>query len=441
MRVLTDRMSYSIFAVLVGGILLSQAIALGLYRSDRAEAVKDAEGGQLGYCLDGLVAAIHRQPAEIQSVFTQHLAEHEIKVKLPGNRGVTLMVMPDEKEDASKPKTNVISVPPFGSYAVLPPENEPLHVARQLPDGSWLKFSAPPTGADALKEPGFLASLAGSAAVAILLSAWVLGFTTRPLRRFAAAANRLGVDMNAPSLVEAGPREVRLAAAAFNKMQKRLKAFLEDRTRMLAAVSHDLRTPLTRMRLRAEFIEDDQARERMLRDLDDMEAMISATLAFARDDAQREPLEGLHLEELVAGVAGDAREAGEPVTFTPPRQPVPVLARRRALRRALGNLIDNAVDYGQRAEVALAVDGDLVTITIDDAGPGIPESEFENVFRPFYRIEDSRCCETGGTGLGMSVANDIIRAHGGEIHLANRAEGGLRVSVVLPLQAEAQAAQ
>ena len=315
-----------------------------------------------------------------------------------------------------------------------PPEPNVIEVSRQLKDGTWMRFHAPVTATDALREPGFIASLGGSAAVAILLSAWVLGFTTRPLRRFAAAANRLGIDMNAPSLEEAGPREVRLAAAAFNKMQRRLRAFVEDRTRMLAAVSHDLRTPLTRLRLRAEFIDDDVVRDKMLEDLSEMEAMIGSTLAFARDEANKEAIEPLELNAMLARLGEDMRDAGKPVGVTPAPFSIPISGRRMALRRALGNLMENAVKYGQTAHVAVAVTGENVTITIDDQGPGIPEQEFENVFRPFCRLEASRSRDTGGTGLGLSVANDVIRAHGGEIRLSNRPEGGLRVTVVLPME-------
>ncbi|QJE74840.1 HAMP domain-containing protein [Aerophototrophica crusticola] len=278
-----------------------------------------------------------------------------------------------------------------------------------------------------------MASLAGSAAVAILLSAWVLGFTTRPLRRFAAAANRLGVDMSAPSLDESGPREVRLAASAFNTMQRRLKAFVEDRTRMLAAVSHDLRTPLTRLRLRAEFIDDDAVREKMLEDLAEMEAMIGSTLAFARDQANEEPMQAIDLNAMLGKVAEDMRDAGRPVGLTPAPQPLPVMGRRMGLRRAFCNLLDNAVKYGGTAELGLSRGAETVTVTIDDHGPGIPEAEFDNVFRPFYRLEASRSRDTGGTGLGLSVANDIIRGHGGEIRLSNRPGGGLRVTVTLPV--------
>lgn len=435
MRALTDRMSYSIFAVLVGGILLSQAIALGLYRSDRAEAVADAEGGQLANCLAGFAQVIEEQPTEVRLSVLRGLKERELTVRTSAGHTVMLDVHEKKPKAPGQPEMSpAVSIPPFGMPVPPPPEPNVIEVSRQLKDGTWMRFHAPVTATDALREPGFIASLGGSAAVAILLSAWVLGFTTRPLRRFAAAANRLGIDMNAPSLEEAGPREVRLAAAAFNKMQRRLRAFVEDRTRMLAAVSHDLRTPLTRLRLRAEFIDDDVVRDKMLEDLSEMEAMIGSTLAFARDEANKEAIEPLELNAMLARLGEDMRDAGKPVGVTPAPFSIPISGRRMALRRALGNLMENAVKYGQTAHVAVAVTGENVTITIDDQGPGIPEQEFENVFRPFFRLEASRSRDTGGTGLGLSVANDVIRAHGGEIRLSNRPEGGLRVTVVLPME-------
>jgi signal transduction histidine kinase len=438
MRALTDRMSYSIFAVLVGGILLSQAIALGLYRSDRAEAVADAEGGQLANCLDGFARAIEEQPTDVRLAVLRGLKERELTVRTSAGHNVQLDVYEKEPKKEGQPEMSpAVSIPPFGMPVPPPPEPTVIEVSRQLKDGTWMRFHAPVTATDALKEPGFLASLAGSAAVAILLSAWVLGFTTRPLRRFAAAANRLGVDMNAPSLEEAGPREVRLAASAFNKMQRRLRAFVEDRTRMLAAVSHDLRTPLTRMRLRAEFIDDDSVREKMLDDLAEMEAMIGSTLAFARDEAAQEDIQPLELNAMLERLVEDMRDGGKPANVTQSPFPVPIMGRRMGLRRAIANLLENAVKYGQRAEIAVAITGENVTVTIDDDGPGIPEADFDNVFRPFFRLEGSRSRDTGGTGLGLSVANDIIRAHGGEIGLANRPEGGLRVTVVLPMASEA----
>jgi signal transduction histidine kinase len=189
------------------------------------------------------------------------------------------------------------------------------------------------------------------------------------------------------------------------------------------------------MRLRAEFVDDDGVREKMLEDLGEMESMIGATLAFARDEAAQETLEPLDLNLLLSRAAEDYRDAGKPVGFNPAPGPVRVVGRRTALKRAFTNVVENALKYGISADVAVAVQGDTVAVSVTDQGPGIPEVEWDNVFRPFYRLEASRSRDTGGTGLGLSVANDVVRAHGGEIRLENRTEGGLRVILHLPLEA------
>ncbi|MBC7905529.1 MAG: two-component sensor histidine kinase, partial [Rhodospirillaceae bacterium] len=198
------------------------------------------------------------------------------------------------------------------------------------------------------------------------------------------------------------------------------------RTQLLAAISHDLRTPITRMKLRAEFVEDEVERGKMLADLDEMERMIAATLAFARDDAAREDRRQVDVAALVQGLSEDLGAAYDgPDSLVLPARPM-------ALKRAVANLIDNAVKYGAPARTYLTEDDGQVVITMDDSGPGIPEAEFERVFAPFVRLEASRNRETGGTGLGLSVARAAARAHGGDITLANRLEGGLRVHLSLP---------
>jgi|GEM_PF-179321 len=256
---------------------------------------------------------------------------------------------------------------------------------------------------------------------------------SKPIRRFTDAAERLGRDVNAPPLDEKkGPREVRRGARAFNEMQRRIRNFIEDRTRMLAAVSHDLRTPITRMRLRAEFVEDDEQREKMLKDLDEMESMIAATMAFAKEDVASEASIKVDLAALIAALADDMVETGDDVTYRG-LDSLPFEGRPVALKRAFTNLITNAVKYGERARISLAdVEGNAV-ITIEDDGPGIPVDHLDKVFAPFYRVEDSRNRETGGTGLGLSVVRSVVTAHGGEVTLRNGPEGGLKVILRLPI--------
>ena len=200
---------------------------------------------------------------------------------------------------------------------------------------------------------------------------------------------------------------------------------------MIAAMSHDLRTPLTRLRFRAELVEDPDRQKKMLDDLDMMRDMIGSVLAFARDNTKHEPRSLADLRALIEGSCQDASDAGEPVTFSGPRGAM-ISGRPTALRRAVSNLVDNAVKYGRSAAVSLIPEIERVVITVEDEGPGIPRSERENVFQPFYRIEGSRNPDTGGVGLGLSVTRSIIWEHGGDISLATRKGGGLSVRLELP---------
>ena len=266
-----------------------------------------------------------------------------------------------------------------------------------------------------------------------VLAVWAVRRATMPVTLFAKAAERLGMSLDAAPLPETGTWEVRRAARAFNTMQSRLKRFVQDRTQMLAAISHDLRTPITRMRLRAEFVDDTEQRDKMLSDLDDMEAMIRATLAFARDDAANESSTPTDVAALISRIVSDETEAGHAATYTGP-QSLELVIRPLGLKRALTNIIENAVKYGGRADVALVLGEENIEVLIDDAGPGIPDTDKEKVFTPFFRLEGSRSRDTGGTGLGMTIARNAIRSMGGDIELLYRDEGGLRARVTLPVQ-------
>jgi signal transduction histidine kinase len=232
-------------------------------------------------------------------------------------------------------------------------------------------------------------------------------------------------------MAEAGSREMRQAARAFNEMQERLQRLLENRTRMLAALSHDLRTPLTLLRLRAECLKEDEERERMLANIGDLDAMVDATLKFARDEATAEPWRRTDLTALVTSIVDDMADAGLKVTIDA-AEPVIQECQPGALRRAVTNLLDNAVKYGDAAHVQILGSPKDIKIVVDDEGPGIPAAEIGKVFEPFYRIEQSRSRETGGTGLGLAIAQSIAQAHEGQIMLENRPEGGLRAILTLP---------
>jgi signal transduction histidine kinase len=266
----------------------------------------------------------------------------------------------------------------------------------------------------------------------VVFSWWASGWITEPLSDFARASEQLGMDVNAPPLDENGPEEVRAAARAFNQMQIRIRTFVEDRLRMLAAISHDMRGPITRLRLRIEQIEmDPNAEGKMLADLDEMAQMVDSSLAFARDEATDEASHPVDLAALLNTLCDDAVDAGHNAEFTWEGRLV-YQGRPLAMKRLFANLIDNALRYGGDATVSASNDPEGLRVFIDDHGPGIPERERENVFRPFFRLEKSRNKRTGGIGLGLATARSIARAHGGDVVLENRPEGGLRAIVILP---------
>ncbi len=307
-----------------------------------------------------------------------------------------------------------------------------MEVSLQMTDKSWLNFTAPAVPVQPFWSSPYLLSMVLATATVLALSAWAVRRATAPLALFARAAERLGTDVDAPALAEEGPREVRRAAAAFNQMQRRLGRFIRDRTQMLAAVSHDLRTPITRLRLRAEFVEDWEQRKKMLADLEQIEAMISATLAFARDDFTEEARKPFDLGVLLQDLCDDAADAGHAATYEGAAH-FACGGRPTALKRAFANLIDNAIKYGGVAKVALATAGGAITVVVEDDGPGIAQEEWDKVFAPFYRVDPSRSRESGGTGLGLAVVRSVVHGHGGDVTLANRAAGGLRATVTLPL--------
>ena len=274
--------------------------------------------------------------------------------------------------------------------------------------------------------------MAVMAIIILGVSIWVVRRVTAPLASLAVAAAQLGRDVTAPPLPETGTIETRQASRAFNDMQVRLRNLIDNRTRLLAAISHDLRTPLTLLRLRAENVEDQPERDKMLATIAEMISMIEATLNFARDETLAEPRRPTDLSSLLQSITDDMNDAGLPVTMAP-AQPLIYECRPKGLKRAVTNLIDNAVKYGKTAHAAINATSKAVEITIDDDGPGIPESEIKRVLEPFYRVEELRNRETGGVGLGLAIALSAVQAQGGELILNNRPTGGLRAVVRLPL--------
>lgn len=265
-------------------------------------------------------------------------------------------------------------------------------------------------------------------------AAWIgARMIAKPMQQLANAASRLGENIDEPPMAEGGPAEARLAAQVFNRMQERIRSQLEARGRFLAAVSHDLRTPLTRMKLRVEQLASDApGRDKLQDDIAEMATMLDATLNYLRGESQSEAWQLLDVQALAESIAEDARENGDDVSVSGQARPLRV--QPSALRRCLSNLVENAVRYGEKAVISLAeLPGSLV-IEIRDHGPGIPENRMAQVFEPFVRLEESRNRNTGGVGLGLAIAREAARRHGGDLTLRNAPEGGLVARLSLPRQ-------
>ncbi|HET6521030.1 MAG TPA: ATP-binding protein [Geminicoccaceae bacterium] len=438
--------------ILLLGLLAVQAAGAFLYLfGGRAEEAIEARAAALAEQADGIARLVEATPPGARPDLLRVLSGHRLRVELAdakpdlgrGDRwlgaGLDEAVAPyldgrpfEVRLLEGRREVRRGADGERGEHGLLPSRRR-IALAVGQPDGSWLVLTAP-SGVGPPRRPLRATFwLAATALVVLLAGGWAAHRVARPLERFAEAADRLGVDVRAPPLPEeTGSRELRRATRAFNRMQERLRRVVDDRTMMLAAISHDLRTALTRLKLRTEFIDDPEQRRKALADLDEMQAMLDSTLAFARDDAATEARTGLDLAALLQSLCDDLADAGRPVAYEgPPR--LTYIGRPVALRRAFANLIDNAVTYGHEATVTLAErEGRVVEVAVADRGPGIPEDMRERVFAPFFRLEGSRSRETGGTGLGLAVARDIVRRHGGDIVLADRQGGGLLARVTLP---------
>jgi signal transduction histidine kinase len=297
-----------------------------------------------------------------------------------------------------------------------------------LEDGRWLnvrsRFDRPPIQLPPQVMGTTLLSLA-----LVLAALWfALRRVTRPLDQLASAADGFGLDTPPPQMPDGGPREVRALSDALARMHERLSRMLGERTRMLAALGHDLRSPITALRVRAEMVDDAENRERIVATLDEMQQMVEATLAFARGVSSEEPTEPVDLAALLSELAAELSAIGPNIRIETATSIVLPL-RRMPLRRALRNILENAQRYGRGAEVRIEHDGGEARVVIEDSGPGIPDSDLARVFEPFVRLETSRSRETGGSGLGLPIARAILQGHGATIALTNRPEGGLRTTV------------
>ncbi|MBI1906279.1 MAG: HAMP domain-containing protein [Rhodocyclales bacterium] len=373
-----------------------------LAANERGPWIEALGGRRLRFSLDA-------RPPENASPVSEHFPLVEALRRAQPDRKITLY--------SQQPKPGGPSLHHLRLIAILTlSDGTPVSVRLPMP---------PLLGIRELPSPErILAALAAFVLGLTLLTWFAVRVATRPLSRLAQAANALGEDPNRPALATTGPTEVALAATAFNQMQTRIREHVAERTRILAAISHDLQTPITRLRLRAEEISDPALRTRVQSDLDAMQALAREGLDYARSLDATAPLQAVDLTALVDALCQDAQDMGWNVTRQGATH-TPCRAQLVALRRVLWNLIENGIKFGERVEVSLRESDDAIHIDVRDHGPGIAPDELERVFEPFYRTEYSRNRETGGTGLGLAIARNLLRAQGGDVTLENAADGGL----------------
>jgi len=307
-----------------------------------------------------------------------------------------------------------------------------------LEDGTVAVFTAVVPQEPLSRLESLVPQLLLVAVLSFALAALLVYTVTRSLDRLARAADALGAHPDGPPIEEAGSSEIRRVIGAFNRMQRRVREHLVERTRLLGAISHDLRTPITRLRLRTEMLAEREVGARMQRDLDEMEAMVGSTLEFFRGQEAEAPRLPVDIGALVDSLVEDRRDVGQLIRVTGEAH-APYPGNARTLRRCLENLVENALRYGGGAEIALEDRDSMLRITVRDHGPGVPEAEQQRVFEPYVRLDPSRNPASGGVGLGLSVARNIARWHGGDVVLANAPDGGLRATLVLPRAAHGEA--
>lgn len=466
-RFLPRRLSGRLIALMLLALALAQGVSLLVYRLERDLAVRKTVRDE---CLGRAASAVRLMEAtpadqrdELLEAAGTPLARYWLSDGPPsgarhwGDEARAHLLRPVPAAGAGQATESLFAhdatlhCPVDGAWLVLPSDTwllrRPVHLldlsgwngyglAAPLTDGKWLNtvFAKPSFLVSNAFSPGYYVTLAITVAI-FAGAAWLIArHISLPLRRLSQAAERLGRGEETPALPEEGPDDIRCTVAAFNRMQVRLRRFVEDRTRMLAAIGHDLRTPITSLRLRAEFVENAETREKLLATLDEMQAMAEAALAFARSEATAEPTRSVDMPSLLESLCEDLGELGWEVGFENKNgERASCACRPDSLRRALRNVIENAVRYGDRARVTLAEGGDGVEILVDDDGPGIAPEDRERVFAPFVRLESSRNRATGGVGLGLAIARSILRGHGGDIALEDGPEGrGLRARITIP---------
>jgi len=436
-----------VFLVLIGGIVASALVTASLADREGRRTFAQVRAAHTADRVEQLVAALEAVPPEVRPTLAATLG-----------RGMTAQFAgpqaPAQEVDAeltaalteefggdrtvvATASTSADCVTQSGDSAVDPSNARPCRViSLRLRDGTPLRLILRPQPEFSWTRPRssrWLLYAIFFPTCLVLLAYIIARMATRPLNQLAQAATELGGDINRPPLVERGPAEVRDAAAAFNAMQARIRRYVEERTEMLAAIAHDLQTPLTRLRLRLEKVNDTELRDKLVDDLASMQTMIREGLDLATSIDAAGLMQLVDIDSLLSSVCADAVDAGHDVTLVGQTR-ASIRAIPGALQRCLNNLIDNAVKYGGYARVTAGCEAGSVAIRVADGGPGIPEAQMERVFDPFYRLETSRSRETGGSRLGLTIARNIAQKHGGTLTLRNKPGGGLECLLVLPIR-------
>lgn len=424
--------------ILLVGLLASQGISLWLNRDERATVVAKAYGFNLAARIADAVRILEastppNRPALIATLQTEDfhvtpIAEEEAAPNVP--RGQIPLAISQRLGGEREIRSAGMGGGMHGAGRIQNADfTRGFDVC--LNDGQWIRFIAGRESTAPAVSNDFYLFLALSLFIIVTVVLLAVRQATQPLQKLATAAHRLGQNLDAPPLDEAGPSEMRSAAQAFNHMQVRIKRLVDERARALAAVSHDLRTPLTRLRLRAELVDDETLRDQMAADLEAMAAMLDATLDYLRGLQENETVRPIDINALLQSLAADAQLLGRNVAVEG-LAAAPYRGRLSALRRALQNLIDNAIKYGQNAAIRIEDDSTALQLIVEDSGPGIAPEELGRIVEPYYRPDVARRSDTGGTGLGLSIVRDIALMHGGELQLANRPAGGLAATLRLP---------
>lgn len=451
MRNIFGTIGNRIFLILIAGIVLAMAVTTWLASARHDDSMRELRFQHLVDRIDQIVVSLDDVTPDERSTilhaarnfgFTAQIVPEMPDITSP-SRNETLASMlkerlGDDRQIAIQRETDC--VPLHQPHQKHPNSMDSCRVTYvSLQDNAILRlqlyFPKPPEpfrprGAGIL-PPGASYTLLFFALIG-LLAYYVSKMAARPIDRLAKAATELGRDIDHPPLKETGPHEIRQAAKAFNAMQALIRRQIQHRTHMLAAITHDLQTPLTRLRLRLEKVQDPELQAKLLGDLSVMQSMVREGLDLARSMDSAEKMQRLDIDSLLDSLCADAVDAGQQVTLTGATH-VFVQAQPGALRRCITNLLDNAIKYGHTAAVSIALQDADIVITIDDEGPGIAEEALESVFDPFYRLETSRSRDTGGTGLGLTIARNIAEKHGGTLVLSNRAGGGLTATLTLPV--------